>query len=245
MLLLTMSGTTLGGPGSGPGRSSPYLGLQRAGARAPVVRSENLLGGESRWLNALRSGLPVRLHYRVEIWRLGEGWFDTLRPTGGVGRRGASRAPARPIHPAYAGRGLGGRLADTPRSTRSVPRSPLPTRSMSGRTIRAVTTTPPRSRSPPCRIPTSTSWSVSCRRSGRRGTRGQGNWVTRWAGGATRFLLRLAGLPSSRLEARSLLALSEVGAAGRGRTPLIRGSRLVAAKSFPPAPVAPGHHRTA
>jgi len=48
------------------------------GARAPVVRSENLLGGESRWLDALRSGLPVRLHYRVEVWRSREGWFDNF-----------------------------------------------------------------------------------------------------------------------------------------------------------------------
>jgi hypothetical protein len=48
------------------------------GARAPVVRSENLLGGESRWLDALRSGLPVRMHYRVEVWRSREGWFDTF-----------------------------------------------------------------------------------------------------------------------------------------------------------------------
>jgi Domain of unknown function (DUF4390) len=46
------------------------------GARAPIVRSENLLGGDSRWLAALRSGLPVRLHYRVEVWRSRDGWFD-------------------------------------------------------------------------------------------------------------------------------------------------------------------------
>jgi hypothetical protein len=48
------------------------------GARAPIVRSENLLGGDSRWLAALRSGLPVRLHYRVEVWRSREGWFDAF-----------------------------------------------------------------------------------------------------------------------------------------------------------------------
>jgi hypothetical protein len=48
------------------------------GARAPVVRSENLLAGDSRWLSALRSGLPVRLHYRVEVWRSREGWFDVF-----------------------------------------------------------------------------------------------------------------------------------------------------------------------
>jgi hypothetical protein len=48
------------------------------GARAPIVRSENLLVPESRWLLALRSGLPVRLHYRVELWRSRDGWFDNF-----------------------------------------------------------------------------------------------------------------------------------------------------------------------
>jgi Domain of unknown function (DUF4390) len=48
------------------------------GSRAPIVRSENLLGGSSRWLAALRSGLPVRLHYRVEVWRSRGAWFDTF-----------------------------------------------------------------------------------------------------------------------------------------------------------------------
>ncbi|HYC31745.1 MAG TPA: DUF4390 domain-containing protein [Gemmatimonadales bacterium] len=45
------------------------------GSRNPVVRSRNLLG-DGRWLTALRSGLPVRLHYRVEVWRSRDGWFD-------------------------------------------------------------------------------------------------------------------------------------------------------------------------
>lgn len=47
------------------------------GARAPIVRSRNLLA-DSRWLSALRSGLPVRLHYRVEVWRSKPGWFDAF-----------------------------------------------------------------------------------------------------------------------------------------------------------------------
>ena len=47
------------------------------GARAPVVRSENLLG-DGRWLSTLRSGLPVRLHYRIEVWRSRDGWLDEL-----------------------------------------------------------------------------------------------------------------------------------------------------------------------
>jgi hypothetical protein len=57
-----------------------YVGLAadstQNGARAPIVRSEHLMGGDSRWLAALRSGLPVRLHYRVEVWRSRDGWFD-------------------------------------------------------------------------------------------------------------------------------------------------------------------------
>jgi hypothetical protein len=48
-----------------------------SGARAPVVRSENLLA-DGRWLSALRSGLPVRLHYRIEVWRSRGGWFDAF-----------------------------------------------------------------------------------------------------------------------------------------------------------------------
>lgn len=47
------------------------------GARVPVVRSENLLA-DGRWLSTLRSGLPVRLHFRVEVWRSRSGWLDLL-----------------------------------------------------------------------------------------------------------------------------------------------------------------------
>jgi hypothetical protein len=47
------------------------------GARVPVVRAENLLAN-GRWLSTLRSGLPVRLHYRLEIWRSRGGWLDLL-----------------------------------------------------------------------------------------------------------------------------------------------------------------------
>jgi hypothetical protein len=47
------------------------------GSRNPVVRSPGLLA-DDRWLGALRSGLPVRLHYGVEVWQSREGWFDLL-----------------------------------------------------------------------------------------------------------------------------------------------------------------------
>ncbi len=48
-----------------------------SGSRAPIVQSKDLLSDE-RWVSALRSGLPVRLHYRVEVWRSREGWFDNF-----------------------------------------------------------------------------------------------------------------------------------------------------------------------
>jgi hypothetical protein len=47
------------------------------GARAPIVRATHVLDDE-RWLSALRSGLPIRLHYRVERWRARNGWFDAF-----------------------------------------------------------------------------------------------------------------------------------------------------------------------
>lgn len=48
-----------------------------SGSRTPVVQSKNLLGDE-RWVSALRSGLPVRLHYRLEVWRSRDAWFDNF-----------------------------------------------------------------------------------------------------------------------------------------------------------------------
>ena len=41
----------------------------------PNVRVTNLLA-DDRWLNILRSGFPLRMHYRVEMWRSKSGWFD-------------------------------------------------------------------------------------------------------------------------------------------------------------------------
>jgi len=49
-----------------------------SGSRAPIVRSQNMLEENNRWLSALQSGLPVRLHYRVEVWRSRGAWFDSF-----------------------------------------------------------------------------------------------------------------------------------------------------------------------
>jgi hypothetical protein len=84
--LLVALGTQLGGTVSRPVAAQDGVRLlvtlaqdsAPSGARAPIVRSENLIGSNSQWLSALRSGLPVRLHYRVEVWRSRDGWFDTF-----------------------------------------------------------------------------------------------------------------------------------------------------------------------
>jgi hypothetical protein len=74
-----------GRPQRGAAQASPSVRLTvrlatdttPAGSRAPIVRSENLLS-DGRWLTALRSGLPVRLHYKVEVWRSRGAWFDAF-----------------------------------------------------------------------------------------------------------------------------------------------------------------------
>ena len=83
LLLLALLAVTL--PGEARAQTGNAVRLEvrltpdtaGTGARAPVVRSENLLG-DGRWLSTLRSGLPVRLHYRIEVWRSRDGWLDEL-----------------------------------------------------------------------------------------------------------------------------------------------------------------------
>ena len=47
------------------------------GGRSPIIRTYNLLA-DTPWLSMLRSGFPVRLHYRLEMWRSRAGWFDEM-----------------------------------------------------------------------------------------------------------------------------------------------------------------------
>jgi len=75
---------SLGAAGALPGQQLPPVHLDvrltspsASGSRAPIVQSRDLLS-DDRWVSALRSGLPVRLHYRLEVWRSREGWFDNF-----------------------------------------------------------------------------------------------------------------------------------------------------------------------
>lgn len=47
----------------------------RPDGRLPEARVAGLLE-DDRWTSALLSGLPLRLHYRLELWRARSSWFD-------------------------------------------------------------------------------------------------------------------------------------------------------------------------
>ena len=47
----------------------------RKDGQLPEARVSGLLE-DDRWTSALLSGLPLRLHYRLELWRSRSSWFD-------------------------------------------------------------------------------------------------------------------------------------------------------------------------
>jgi hypothetical protein len=76
VLLLLVVGTR---PAAAQDSAAVRLDLTLAGtARDPQVSTQNLLE-DTPWLSALRQGLPVRLQYRLEIWRSREAWLDDVQ----------------------------------------------------------------------------------------------------------------------------------------------------------------------
>jgi hypothetical protein len=49
----------------------------RNGRRDPLIRARFLLS-DPRLLSMLSSGFPLRMHYRAELWRSRSGWFDAF-----------------------------------------------------------------------------------------------------------------------------------------------------------------------
>jgi hypothetical protein len=58
------------------------VSLTRDAARGqvgdPVVRTVDLLA-DGRWIATMQEGLPVRLGYRLELWKSKNAWFDGLQ----------------------------------------------------------------------------------------------------------------------------------------------------------------------
>lgn len=49
----------------------------RTGARKPIIYLRHLTA-DPRWGQALDNSLPIVLHHRLEVWRSREGWIDEL-----------------------------------------------------------------------------------------------------------------------------------------------------------------------
>src|SRR5258708_5009008 len=47
-----------------------------SGATGPTAGRPGTVPGDGKFLGLLRSGFPLRLHYRLELWRVRSSWFD-------------------------------------------------------------------------------------------------------------------------------------------------------------------------
>jgi hypothetical protein len=171
------------------------------GARVPVVRAENLLA-DGRWLSTLRSGLPVRLHYRLEIWRSRGGWLDLLtrQTEWDVVVRHEPLLDQYTLLTIFANRAQERRYATVDALSAAlafayqVNVSPADPGRYYYTTVLEVSTLSDSDLDELERFLDGDLGEVA---------KGRGNVGDALGRGATRFLLRLAGLPSLRLEARS------------------------------------------
>jgi len=69
--LIVLLGAQLDAQATGGG---PVLAVTRDGPVARV-QAHGLLD-DGRFLDLMRSGFPLRLHFRLELWRDRSGWFD-------------------------------------------------------------------------------------------------------------------------------------------------------------------------
>jgi Domain of unknown function (DUF4390) len=75
-VVLALLAATLGATAPGAAQA-PALALTLDGA-TPRVQATALLA-DGKFLALMRSGFPLRLHYRLELWRERPGWFDDYR----------------------------------------------------------------------------------------------------------------------------------------------------------------------
>ena len=178
---------------------SPTLGVTLVQDQVPRVQTTNLLA-DGQFVALMRSGFPLRLHYRLELWRVRANWFDQfvrevqwdavahhdpladdfvlIRNDGSVSRYATPEQLARALEIPY-----------------------------------TITLSPPSSRSSfyfLCRLEVSTLNDTDLEELSRwlRGdvgpaVSGEGNLGNALARGAQRVLVRLAGLPRLRMEGRS------------------------------------------
>jgi len=181
------------------GAQSPTLTVTLGQDNVPRVRSTGLLA-DGKFVGLMRSGFPLRLHYRLELWRVRASWFDQFV------REVTWDAVARndPLADDFVLIRQGGVVSRfaTPEELASALGIPytvtLRPSSTSGRyyfVVRLEVTT----------LNDTDLQELSRWLSGDVGpaVSGEGNIGEALARGAQRVLVRLAGLPRQRLEARS------------------------------------------
>ncbi|PYO73137.1 MAG: hypothetical protein DMD64_08315 [Gemmatimonadetes bacterium] len=166
----------------------------------PRVRSTGLLA-DGKFVELMRSGFPLRLHYRLELWRVRAGWFDQFV------REVTWDAVARndPLADDYVLIRQGGTISRFATSEQLATALEIPYTV----TLRPSSTSGGRyyfvARLEATTLNDTDLQELSRWLSGDVGpaVSGQGNIGTALARGAQRVLVRLAGLPRQRLEARS------------------------------------------
>jgi hypothetical protein len=71
-LLALVLGSAASAPAAGAQGPTLTVTLQ---SELPRVQATGLLA-DGKFLGLMRSGFPLRLHYRLELWRARSGWFD-------------------------------------------------------------------------------------------------------------------------------------------------------------------------
>jgi hypothetical protein len=194
--------------GAAAGGALPALGAAQTPlltvtlqTESPRVRSTGLLS-DGKFVGLMRSGFPLRLHYRLELWKVRASWFDQFI------REASWDAVARhdPLADDFVLIRQGGAVSrySTPEELAHALEIPY-----------TVTLQPPGSAGPGrfyylARLEVTTLNDTDLQELSRwlsgdvgSAVSGEGNLGTALARGAQRVLVRLAGLPRQRLEARS------------------------------------------
>lgn len=73
-VLTLLAGAAASSPAQHGGTPAPALSIILQD-RVPRIQVTNLLG-DGEFVSLMRAGLPLRLHYRLELWRSVSNWFD-------------------------------------------------------------------------------------------------------------------------------------------------------------------------
>jgi hypothetical protein len=178
---------------------SPSLSITLEG-ETPRVQTASLLA-DGKYVALMRSGFPLRLHYRLELWRVRSSWFDQF-VSDATWDALARHDPLADDFVLIRTGGSTTRYATPEELARALDISyTVPLRPQAGNTGRFYFM---------CRLEVSTLNDTDLEELSRwlkgdvgPAVSGEGNFGQALVRGAQRVLVRIAGLPRQRLEARS------------------------------------------